>query len=424
MNFIDKVEVSVEAGDGGNGHISFRREKYIAHGGPDGGDGGKGGDVILLASRNQNTLAKFRFQKELHAESGQGGGKRRKHGKSAPDMLVDVPVGTMAISLEGQVLADLTNDGQQAVIAHGGPGGFGNAHYVNSTRQAPQFADKGEAGEKLKLQLELKMIADVGLVGLPNAGKSTLLARLTNARPEIADYPFTTLTPNLGVVDISKESSLLFADIPGLIEGASQGKGLGHEFLRHIERTAVIVHLIDAYQEDVVKAYQTIVNELRLHNIALAKRPEIVVLNKVEGLDEEMVDDLMVRLRKIVPKQTPLFAISAQSGLGLKNLLFSIEEVVLKARRKAQRLSVKDKVPIHTLPNSTDTWTVEKQDDIFMVRGDRIERLTARTDFKNTEAVQHLRDIMHRQGIMHELLRQGIMVGQQIKIADKGELTY
>jgi GTP-binding protein len=424
MNFIDKVEVSIEAGNGGNGHISYRREKYIAHGGPDGGDGGKGGDVILLASRNQNTLAKFRFQKELRAESGQSGGKRRKHGKSAFDMLVDVPVGTIAMSPEGQVLADLTNDGQQAVIAHGGPGGFGNAHYVNSTRQAPQFADKGEAGEKLKLQLELKMIADVGLVGLPNAGKSTLLARLTNARPEIADYPFTTLTPNLGVVDISKESSLLFADIPGLIEGASQGKGLGHEFLRHIERTAVIVHLIDAYQEDVVKAYQTIVNELRLHNEALAKRPEIVVLNKVEGLDEEIVDDLMGRLRKTVPKQTPLFAISAQSGMGLKNLLFSIEEVVLKARRKALRLSAKDEVPVHTLPDSTDTWTVEKQDDIFVVRGDRIERLTARTDFKNTEAVQHLRDIMHRQGIMHELLRQGIVVGQQIKIADEGELTY
>ncbi|MGH7142304.1 MAG: GTPase ObgE, partial [Candidatus Saccharimonadales bacterium] len=307
MNFIDKVEVLLTAGDGGNGGLSFRREKYVAQGGPDGGDGGKGGDVVLSASSNLNTLARFRFQKELVAEHGQNGSRRRKHGKSAPDLIIEVPIGTIAASGGGQILADLTEEGQRVIIAIGGLGGFGNAHFVSSTRQAPQFAEKGEQGETLKVQLELKMIADVGLVGLPNSGKSTLLARISNARPEIADYPFTTLTPNLGMVDVDRNSSFLVADIPGLIEGASQGKGLGYEFLRHIERTAVIVHLIDAYQDDVTKAYRTVIEELRLYNASLLKRPEIVALTKVEGLDEEIVDDLMSRLREIVPRHTPLY---------------------------------------------------------------------------------------------------------------------
>jgi GTP-binding protein len=424
MNFIDKAEITAIAGNGGDGRTSFRREKFIAHGGPDGGDGGKGGDVILAANRNQNTLAQFRFQKELRAKSGENGDKRRRHGKSAADLVIDVPVGTLVLSSDGEVLADLVEDGQQKVIAQGGLGGFGNAHFVSSTRQAPQFAEKGEAGEHFNLQLELKMIADVGLVGLPNAGKSTLLARLSNARPEIADYPFTTLTPNLGVVDIDKNNSLLFADIPGLIEGASQGKGLGHEFLRHIERTAVIVHLIDAYQNDVIGAYQTVINELRLHDKTLLSRPEIVVLNKVEGLDEEIVDDLMSRLRKAVPKQTPLYAISAKSGTGLKNLLFTVETTVREARQKAIKPIPKETIPTHTLPGYSEYWTVEKQGEVFVVLGEKIEHQAARTDFTNQEAVQHLRDVMRRQGIMHELMRQGITAGQMIVIDDKGSLNY
>ncbi len=424
MKFIDKAEITVIAGDGGNGQTSFRREKFIAHGGPDGGNGGNGGNVVLVANRNQNTLAQFRFQKELQAKSGDNGSKNRRHGKSAPDLMVNVPVGTMVLTTDGQLLADLTTDGQQAVIAHGGQGGFGNAHFVSSTRQAPQFAEKGEAGERFGLQLELKMIADVGLVGLPNAGKSTLLARLSNARPEIADYPFTTLTPNLGVVDIDKQTSLLFADIPGLIEGASRGKGLGHEFLRHIERTVVIVHLIDAYQNDVVKAYRTVIKELRLHDKTLLTRPEIVALNKVEGLDEEIVDDLMSKLRKAVPKQTPLYAISAKAGIGLKNLLFTTESIVREIRQKIDESTPAETIPIHTLPNDSADWTVEKQGEVFIVLGEKIERLAARTDFTNQEAIQHLRDVMRRLGIMHELVRQGVIAGQQIVIDNKGMLTY
>lgn len=423
MNFIDKVEVTVGAGKGGNGKMSFRREKFIAKGGPDGGDGGNGGNVVLIASRNQNTLARFRFQKELKAEPGQDGRPNKQHGKNGADLLVDVPVGTVAMLAGGNVVADLTEDGQQAIIAKGGKGGFGNAHFVSSVRQAPKFAEKGEPGEAFTLQFELKMIADVGLVGLPNAGKSTLLARISNARPEIADYPFTTLIPNLGVVDVA-DTSLLFADIPGLIEGAHKGKGLGHDFLRHIERTTIILHLIDAYQDDVVKAYKTVTKELKSHDPRLLQRPQIVALNKVEGLDEEIVDDLMTKLRKVVPRDTPLLAISTQAGIGLKELLYTTKTAVQDARQKAaEEVEAPEAVPVHTLTGS-DAWQIEKQDDMFVVTGEGIEHFVARTDFHNVEAVQRLRDIMQRQGIMHELVRRGIAPGQTISFPDGSILEY
>jgi GTP-binding protein len=424
MHFIDKVEVMAVAGDGGRGRMSFRREKFIAKGGPDGGDGGRGGNVVFVASRNENTLARFRFEKELRAERGQDGGKQRKHGKNGADLIVDVPIGTVATIESGKVLADLTEDGQQAIVANGGRGGFGNAHFVSSTRQAPKFAEKGEHGEAHTLQLELKMIADVGLVGLPNAGKSTLLARISAARPEIADYPFTTITPNLGVVDVSG-TSLLFADIPGLIEGAHEGKGLGHEFLRHIERTAVILHLIDAYDEDIVQSYQTVTNELRSYSASLLARPQIVALNKVEGLDEEIIDDLMTRLRKVVPRDVPLYAISAQAGTGLQNLLFAVKDGVAQARKRpGRRKKSIATVPVHTLAPSDATWTVEREGNTFIVRGKQIEHFAARTDFSNEEAVQRLRDIMQKNGIMHELIRQGIEAGQMVAFAGNGTLEY
>ena len=426
MNFIDKVTVSVAAGGGGNGRLSFRQEKFVSKGGPDGGDGGKGGDVVLVASRNQNTLARFRFQKELQAALGEPGGQTRKHGKNGEPLMVDVPVGTIALREDGTVVADLTEDGQQAVIAKGGRGGFGNAHFVSSTRQAPKFAEKGEPGEAYSVVFELKMIADVGLVGLPNAGKSTFLARTSNARPEIADYPFTTLTPNLGVVDITADSSLLFADIPGLIEGASAGKGLGHEFLRHIERTAVLLHLIDAYDDDVVRSYQTIRDELRSHDPALLERPEIVALTKVEGLDEEIVDDLMARLRKVVARDTPLYAISAQAGIGLKPLLYAVLEAVRDARTREQAAiaTANEETPVHTLADNPAAWHVERQEDgSFNVHGSAIERFALRTDFENDEAVRRLRDIMQRHGIMAELVRRGIKPGAEI-IFPAGSFTY
>lgn len=406
MSFVDKVNVTVLAGNGGNGKLSFRHEKFISMGGPDGGDGGHGGDVILVASRNQNTLAAFRFQKELKAEPGAPGGQVRKHGRSGKPLLVAVPVGTVAVNEAGQTVADLTEDGQQTIIAHGGKGGFGNAHFVSSRRQAPKFAEKGEPGEAFDIRLELKLIADVGLVGMPNAGKSTLLSKLSNARPEIADYPFTTLTPNLGVVDVDKETSLLMADIPGLIEGAAAGKGLGHDFLRHVERTAVILHLVDAYQENVPETYQTIRAELAAYAQDLAERQEVVAITKVEGLDQEIIDDLLAQLKRVVPKNTPLFAISAQSGQGLKELVFGLKKAVQSARAQTVIYEAENSVPVLRITDSSDEWSVEKRDGVFYVTGPKIIQFARRTDFENEESLQRLRYIMKKMGIMHELSRQ------------------
>ncbi len=423
MSFVDKVRITFAAGAGGNGKVSFRHEKFIDKGGPDGGDGGNGGDVVLVASRNQNTLAAFRYQKELKAEPGQAGDKSRRHGKSGKDLLVAVPVGTIASLENGSVLADLTEEYQQAVIAKGGHGGFGNAHFISSRRQAPNFAEKGEPGEVFDLELELKMIADVGLVGLPNAGKSTLLGKVSNARPEIANYPFTTLTPNLGVVDIDTQSSILFADIPGLIEGAAQGKGLGHDFLRHVERTAVILHLIDAYNDDIAKAYKTIRAELKAYQPAMIKRPEIVALTKIEGLDQEMIDDLTKQLSKAVGKHTPVFAISSHASLGLKPLLFAINDMVKAERAKKKPAKKDNEIPVLTLPDTGDAYTVAKRGKTFVVSGQKIERFANRTDFDSEEGVQRLRDIMRRAGIMHELHRKGIKAGDTIKI-NRNTLEY
>lgn len=426
MNFIDKATVLVRAGNGGNGKLSFRREKFIDKGGPDGGDGGDGGDVVLVASRNQNTLVSFRFQKEVVAPSGGAGDKRRKHGRSGEDLLVMVPVGTVATDEEGRVLADLDEDGKRAIIAHGGKGGFGNAHFISSVRQAPRIVEKGEEGEQLTVQLELKMIADVGLVGLPNAGKSTLLSVISNARPEIADYPFTTLVPNLGVVDVDKETSLLFADIPGLIEGAAEGKGLGDEFLRHVERTAVLVHLIDAYQEDVAEAYTTIQDELKAYKVDLSARPQVVALTKIEGLDEEIIKDQMAKLKKIVPKDALLTAISAPTKQGIPELLRNVRKLVEQKRareRAAEAVVTAPTVPVLTITDQEDAWEVTRDEDEFVVRGPKIERFASRTDFDSPAGVERLRDIMQRQGIMHELVRQGVNPGDSIRIG-RGEITY
>ncbi|HEX4774103.1 MAG TPA: GTPase ObgE [Candidatus Saccharimonadales bacterium] len=424
MSFVDKVAVTATAGNGGNGKISFRREKFISKGGPDGGDGGNGGDIVLLASNNQNTLAAFRYKKELRADSGQPGDYRRMHGRSAKDLIVAVPVGTVATNAEGKIIADLVEDGQQAVVAKGGRGGFGNAHFVSSRRQAPDFAEKGEPGESLELQLELKMIADVGLVGLPNAGKSTLLSKLSNARPEVADYPFTTLTPNLGVADVDKDTSVLLADIPGLIEGAAEGKGLGHDFLRHIERTAVILHLIDAYNEDVAHTYQTVRAELEAYQPELIKRPEIIALNKVEGLDQEIIDDLIAQLKQVVQGESPIFSISAQSGQGLPQLLFAVKDEVQTVRSQPLAEAEAPGVPVITLTDTSDQWQVAKQGKIFVVTGQKIEQFARRTDFGNEQGVQRLRDIMRRAGIMHELRRQGVEPEQTIRVGKAGEFTY
>ncbi len=334
MAFVDRVSVTLKAGDGGNGIVSFRHEKYREQGGPDGGDGGDGGDIVLRASRNQNTLAAFRYKKLLRAESGQAGKKAKKHGKSGADLEIDVPVGTIVTDRSGQDLADFTADGQRETLARGGKGGFGNAHFVSSTRQAPRVSEKGEKGQEIEATFELKMIADVGVVGLPNAGKSTLLSVISNARPEIADYPFTTLVPNLGVVDIDQKTSLLFADIPGLIEGASQGKGLGDKFLRHIERTSVLIHLIDVYSQDTAHDYQTIMKELAAYQVDLSQRPQVVALSKIDGVDKKEIAAQMKALKRVIPKKTLALAISSQSGKGIKELLAVVNKAVEQARSK------------------------------------------------------------------------------------------
>jgi GTP-binding protein len=415
MSFIDKAQIIIKAGDGGNGKLSFRHEKFIAKGGPNGGDGGDGGDVIFKASRNQNTLTAFRYQKKIKADSGQPGDTSKKHGRSGQDLIVEVPVGTV-ITEEDSIVADLTKDQQQAVIAKGGKGGFGNAHFISSRRQAPDFAEKGEPGEAFSLNLELKMIADVGLVGLPNAGKSTLLSKISNARPEIADYPFTTLVPNLGVVDLDKKSSILIADIPGLIEGAAEGKGLGHDFLRHVERTAVILHLIDAYSENVDKDYLTIRKELEAYSKSLTRRPEVVALTKIEGLDPEILDDQMAKLKPHLKRGTKICTISSQAGVNLKELIYDLKAIVDKENQKIEAKKEETTVPVIKLTDTSDKWQVKKSGSIFVVTGENIERFARRTDFNNEQGVQRLRDIMRRAGIMHELVRQKIMPDQVIQI--------
>jgi GTP-binding protein len=422
--FVDVATVRFRAGDGGNGVVSFRHEIYVDKGGPDGGDGGKGGDVILVASRNQNTLATFRYSKELVAEPGKSGSKRKQHGRSGKNLEVFVPVGTSVSSQDGSQLFDLVHDGQRAIIAKGGAGGFGNAHFTSSTRQTPRVAEKGEPGEEREVQLELKMIADVGLVGLPNAGKSTLLSVISNAKPEIANYAFTTLTPNLGVVDIDKTHSLLVADIPGLIEGAAKGKGLGDEFLRHVERTAVIFHLIDGYEENLAQAYTVIQDELAAYKTDLTDRPQIVVLTKIEGLDTEMIDDRVAELKQVVPKNVDVCAISALSGQGVTELLRKAHSLVSKERARIAALDVSEaeEIPVLTLTEDK-AWRVEKQGDVWVVSGRKIDKFAARTDFENYHGTQRLRDIMRKMGIMHELERQGINPGNTIS-TKYGNIDY
>jgi GTP-binding protein len=401
--FIDVATVVIKAGDGGSGKISFRRERYVAKGGPDGGDGGDGGDVVFIASNNENTLANFRFQKELKASDGGGGENAKRHGKNGADLEVNVPVGTQVL-VNGELLADLTDVGQRVVIAKGGKGGFGNAHFTSSTRQTPRVAEKGEAGQELTCNLELKMIADVGLVGLPNAGKSTLLARVSNAKPEIANYAFTTLRPNLGVVKIDGSKELLFADIPGLIEGASEGKGLGDEFLRHVERTTILIHLIDAYNDDVLEAYKTIQAELKAYKIDMSSKPQVIVLNKIDGLDDDIVSDLKKQLSKATEGKE-VYAISAQSGIGLKPLLFAVYSLVEneKARIAEIQATLASQIPIITLEKKEEPWTVEISEFEIRIRGEKIERFASKTDFESEDATNRLRDIMRKMGILRKL---------------------
>ncbi|MCQ2570974.1 MAG: GTPase ObgE [Candidatus Saccharibacteria bacterium] len=323
--FVDTAKVYIKAGKGGNGAISFRHEIYIPKGGPDGGDGGKGGDVVFVASKDCDTLIDFRFQPKLIAEDGKAGSGQKSSGKSGKDLIVEVPIGTV-VKRDGEIVADLTFDGDRQIVAHGGDGGYGNWHFRSSTRQTPKIAELGNPGEVYDAELELKLLADVGLVGFPNAGKSTFLSVVSNATPEIADYPFTTITPNLGVAK-TDDHSILIADIPGLIEGASDGKGLGDRFLRHVERTKALLHLVDVYSEDAGKSYKDIRSELEKYSSELASRPEIVALTKCEGLDKELIDMQMQAILAQNP-EAKIFAISSSAHQGLTEVLRELWQII------------------------------------------------------------------------------------------------
>ncbi len=418
--FVDTAKVLVQAGKGGDGVVSFRHEIYVDKGGPDGGDGGRGGDVIFEATENLNTLIDFRFKPELKAKHGGNGAKRRMHGRSGEDLIVKVPMGTL-VKQNGKPIADLTHHGERVVIAKGGDGGFGNAHFKSSTRQAPKMAELGELGETFEAELELKLLADVGLVGFPNAGKSTFLSVVSNAKPEIADYEFTTLTPNLGVADID-DGTLLIADIPGLIEGASEGKGLGDAFLRHIERTGVLLHLIDAYSDDIAKSYSAIRKELEAYSPELGRRPEVVALTKVEGLDDELITMQREALEKVIAKDTPIFAVSSAAHLGLAEVLRELRRKVIEWRDAVEDEDIVETDGMHvvTLDDtlSDDSWTVEKVDDVYVVHGKKIEKFARRTNFDQFQAVNRLRDIMHKMGISHELHRMGATNETIIRISE------
>ncbi|MDB5183888.1 MAG: obg, GTPase obg [Candidatus Saccharibacteria bacterium] len=417
--FVDTASVTIQAGKGGDGAVSFRHEIYEDKGGPDGGDGGKGGNVVFEASENLNTLIDFRYQPNLKAQPGGRGEKVKRHGKSGKDVIVKVPMGTL-VKREGIVIADLTENKQQVIIARGGDGGFGNAHFKSSVRQTPRMAEKGEDGESFGADLELKLLADVGLVGLPNAGKSTFLSVVTNARPEIADYAFTTLTPNLGVATVD-ETDLLIADIPGLIEGAAEGKGLGDQFLRHVERTAVLLHLVDAYSNDAAADYRTIREELRKYSEELTTRPEVVALTKTEGLDEEIIAMQRDAIKEVAGKDIPVIAISAAAHQHLTELLRMLKERVETARAKvAEEIldPIAEGMPVISLSTEAvqKSWTVEKDGNVYVVRGDKIEKFARRTNFDQYEGVNRLRDIMKKLGIAHELARQGAMGDNIIRI--------
>ena len=437
--FCDTAKVSLKAGKGGDGAVSFRHEIYINKGGPDGGNGGKGGSIIFVADKDTNTLIDFRFNPILTAENGGNGSGTRSAGRSGKDLLVEVPIGTI-VKRDGQVIADLTRDGEKAVIAKGGDGGFGNAHFKSSVRQTPVIAEVGEPGDEFEAELELRLLADVGLVGLPNAGKSTFLSVVSNAKPEIADYPFTTLTPNLGVATIDRHD-ILIADIPGLIEGAAEGKGLGHDFLRHVDRTAVLLHLIDVYNNDAGEAYHIIRRELDKYS-DLKNRPEIVALTKCEGVDQDIIEMQIQSIRQYNPSAT-ILSISAASHQGVDDLLRLLWQEIKKSKeqtkdREAQALSQtteinlgenhseiqngKESLPVISLSTKElrNAWSVTLDDNgVYHVTGEKIEKFARRTDLSNYASVNRLRDIMKKLGIRAELTNQGAGPDSLIEISGK-----
>ncbi len=413
--FVDEVLITVKGGKGGNGAVSFRREKYIPFGGPDGGNGGQGGDVILLSENNLDTLSHFRGKKVFAAADGIKGQGKKLAGKGAEPLILKVPAGTLVTDAKTkEILHDFITPHEQYIVAAGGRGGYGNAHFVSSTRQAPKFAELGDEGEVKNIILTLKLIADVGIVGLPNAGKSTLISHISAARPKIADYPFTTLIPNLGIVD-HKGKSFVVADTPGLIPGASKGKGLGIRFLQHIERTGVLLHLVDARGEDPVKAYTSIAGELKKYKHELEHKPQIVALNKTDLLLSEELDIL---LRKFAKKKIQPVLLSAATGMGVSQLL---DQLISLLSEKATPVPVAEKAGADFRifrPHLEDPkyFAVEKKRGFFVIRGKRIEQIVRMSPPGNPEALERIYDVFMKMGISRELLRQGARDGTPVMI--------
>lgn len=417
--FVDYAKIIIKSGDGGNGAATFRREKYVAAGGPDGGDGGKGGDIYFKVDPNANTLIDFRFTKRFKAENGQNGSGNRCFGKSGEDLYVDVPKGTVVKDSEtGKVIADLSEDGQVELILKGGRGGKGNTHFATSTRQAPHFAIDGEKGKEKEIILELKLLADVGLVGFPNVGKSTLISKVSAARPKIADYHFTTIDPNLGVVKTKSGDSFVMADIPGIIEGASEGIGLGTQFLRHIERTRLLLHVIDVAGTEgrnPVDDFEKVNSELQKYSEKLSNRKQIIVANKVDSLQDET--EFIELEKKAKELGLEIYKISAVTGEGVNELMDYVGKLV-KTLPKEEIVEAEDRV-VYTLEDEEDQFTVYSPvQGEFIVEGPAVERLMGRVNIGDNESMAYLQKMIKKLGIEAELKNKGVCEGDTVKILE------
>jgi len=419
MAFLDEVTITVRAGDGGDGASTFRREAHVPRGGPDGGDGGRGGSVYLRVDPGETMLRDYRYRHHFKADAGGRGTGSRKHGKAGRDLDLSVPPGTVVRDLAtGELMADLVAHQQRIMVARGGRGGLGNSHFATAVNRAPTHAQKGEPGTERRLKLELRLIADVGLVGLPNAGKSTLLRALTAATPQVAPYPFTTLEPNLGVLDLSvvdpgDERRVTIADMPGLIEGASGGAGLGHAFLRHISRTRVIVHVVDLAASDPERDYQVIREELEAHDASLLDKVTLIVGNKIDLPQAQENERAFIRRRK--KDHHEFVAVSAQSDIGLNKLLKALANLLPDAATLAQPGEPAG-VVVHRLESAQDLFTVKAEVDGYRVTGRRIERLAAQTDFENEESAERFQRDLARLGVEKELLKAGVVAGDTVMI--------
>jgi len=413
MKFIDKSKIRVVSGRGGNGMVAWRREKYVDKGGPAGVDGGRGGDVYLVADENMSTLMDFKHKSVFKAEGGENGGIKNMHGRCAKDLYIKVPVGTVVKDIKtGNIIADLKEDEQKVMVAKGGRGGRGNARFATAQKRAPQFCEPGEPPIERELFLELKLIADVGLLGMPNAGKSTLISRISSAKPKIADYPFTTLIPNLGVVKKRSGDGYVVADIPGLIEGASEGVGLGHDFLRHVERCRFLVHLIDCTEENPFNNYKKINLELEKHSEHLANLYQIVVLNKIDAIDDERKEELLKQFEEV---SSDVFEISAVTGENLDKLLDFMGQKVDEIPKSDTEIIVEEDLGAYN--NDDSSFEIYKAaKDVFIIQGGKVERIAGVTDERNSEQVIRFQNIMKGMGVFDELNKMGIKDGDTIII--------